>query len=113
MGCVPGGVGRAVGLEGGVLGGNALQIYFGHGSPILRHHGPDCDLTHIPILTGAAMLRFPLIACAISLFSIAESAANHNGNLFTSGRAECPESEYPAPRKRGDHNAWILRTDLF
>ena len=23
------------------------------------------------------------------------------------------ESEYPAPRKRGDHNAWILRTDLF
>ena len=50
-----------------------------------------------PILTGAAVLRFPLIACAISLFSIAESAANHNGNLFTSDRAECPESEYPAP----------------
>ena len=50
-----------------------------------------------PILTGAAVLRFPLIACAISFFSIAESAANHNGNLFTSDRAECPESEYPAP----------------
>lgn len=43
------------------------------------------------------MLRFPLIACAISFFSIAESAANHNGNLFTSDRAECPESEYPDP----------------
>ena len=34
------------------------------------------------------MLRFPLIACAISFFSIAESAANHNGNLFTSDRAD-------------------------
>ena len=43
------------------------------------------------------MPRFPLIACAISFFSIAESAANHNGNLFTSDRAEYPESEYPAP----------------
>ena len=46
VGGIPRGIRRAVGLEGGVFGGNAFQIDLGDCGPIFRRHGPDCDLVH-------------------------------------------------------------------
>ena len=53
VGGVPRSIGRTVGLEGGVLGGNAFQIDPGHIVPVLRHHGPDRYFTHVPIPNGS------------------------------------------------------------
>ena len=53
VGGIPGGVGWAIGLEGGVLGGNALQVDPGHGGPVFRLHVPDRDLIHLSIPKGS------------------------------------------------------------
>ena len=53
VGGVPRSIGRTVGLEGGVLGGNAFQIDPGHIVPVLRHHGPNRYFTHVPIPNGS------------------------------------------------------------
>ena len=53
VGGIPGGVGWAIGLEGSVLGGNALQVDPGHGGPVFRLHVPDRDLIHLSIPKGS------------------------------------------------------------